>query len=184
MGTSAGPVERSKLRGAGLGLVALACALLTGGCCATGACGEDALPRTQRLETVYDAVDFVRYAVRSGCWDALYDALSTSTRERGGPDGEPLSRFDFGFAFPRATYGDVNLKAPPELEAVKLGEIVHASQIINVVEDYPQPGMAYVFLKYEPIPERRLSFPLIDEGTGSAHRWTLGLYEWAQEQTR
>lgn len=158
---------------------------LSSGCCSSfGGCREDELPRTRRLETVFDTLDFVRYAARAGCWDALYDALSTRTREHGGPDNEPLDRFDFRFAFPRATYGDIDPNAPETLRDVKLREIVHASQILNVVEDYPRPGMAYVFLRYDPVPERRLAFPLIDEGTADQHRWTLGLYEWAQEQAR
>ncbi len=164
--------------------LALAATLLatTSGCCLSHGCREDALPRTRLLATPFDTVDFVRYAVRMRCFDALYETLSTRTREHGGPKGEPLERFDFTFAFPRASYGDIDPNAPDALRDVKLTEIIHASQILNVVEDYPRPGMAYVFLRYDPIPESRLAFPLVDEGRGNHHRWTLGLYEWAQEQ--
>ncbi|GIW73364.1 MAG: hypothetical protein KatS3mg102_2906 [Planctomycetota bacterium] len=177
----------SRCRGAAPGRALALCwalAALASGCCATGGCDADSLPLTRHLESVYDTVDFVRYAVRWRCWDALYEVLSARTREHGGPDGGPLGRFDFTFAFPRATYGDLDPHAPPELRDVKLAWIVHKSQILNVVENFPRPGEARVFLRYEPIELSRLGFPLINEGTAERPRWTLGLVEWAEEQSR
>lgn len=153
------------------------------GCCTTGYCGADNLPRTQQLATVYDTVDFVRFTVRHGCWDALYDSLSEATRTRGGPNGEELSRFDFGFVFPRLAYGDLVEDASPELKEVLVRDMVHAGQILNIVVDFPREGMAQVFLLYEPVPLDYLVFPLVNEGTAEQPRWTLGLYEWAKERT-
>lgn len=162
-------------------------ALLVTGCCGPDKRLEDM--RSAALETPYDTVDYFRYAVRLGDWEAVYDTLSPRTKEY---VDDKFGRFAFETFAGGLEYGEVDRNAPPEVKDLPIEDLLHRAQIVLIEPGDPERDPANprappkvrtyrVQLYYKPIPPAKTNFPLIKVGEGKGARWTVGLYEWMQE---
>jgi hypothetical protein len=157
--------------------------LSVAGCCRPSFRLEDA--ESRRLRTVYDSVDFFRYAVRLERWDVVYEMLSP--RSQAWVD-EQFGKFAFDNFAAGLKYRRLDKDAPPELADLTISELIHRSQIVSIEPDERSPrSLAHVQLFYKTpsgklIPPDKTNFPLVNarRPAESYDRWTVGLLEWLE----
>lgn len=168
------------------------------GCCGHPCYGDEDLPLTAGLKTPYDTVDFARFGIRHELWNPLYRAFTARTHGEAFEDevGEETPAF-FDWAFPRITYGDLmeglGRKAPPEVAAIKLVDVLRDGEIVHIGYrpavpwfGAPPERQAFAVLRHPLIEDLRwTTILLLDEGTREEPRWAIGLVEtagWLDQQ--
>lgn len=141
---------------------------------------------SRRLKSPYDAIDYFRYAVRLEEWDEVVEATSPRTQQY---IDEHYGR---GAGFKLAVGGikvvELFPKAPTAVAEMTVWQLVHRSRILKVDTDDARPGGFRVQLVYDPegkplIDPKKTNVPLINAPRpGEARRFTVGIYEWIQEQ--
>ncbi len=171
-----------------LAALALAAGLAAGvaGCCGTPFEVEDMAARN--LATPYNTLDYFRYALRREAWDAVYRTLSNETRAF--IEEKWLGRALFGQVFARKELEDVDPHAPEAVRHMRIVELIHRAETINVVVEpvdpatgRPRRGLAIVYLFYEPY-GRVEPFVLVEEAApgGRGREWHVGIREWLRER--
>ncbi len=150
------------IRHAALGL-GLGLSFALGGCCA--ACAEDDLPLTRNLTTKYNTVDFARFVAREGCWERIWDLLSTKAQER--LDAQDVGRERVERYFRFVEVGDLVATAPAEYKDLAVRDLIARSEVRSFYDDGPE--RTYVFLRYERL---QASIPVVQE----EKRWKLDIY--------
>lgn len=181
--------------GAGAALVlTLALVSSTSGCSLFCRSGPEVLPQSSKLLTPYDTLDFLRFGIRNGAWDPLYDACTARTRQqmlKESSEGDEATgaRVLFAVIFPTLTYGDYDARAPKAIYDVKIVDVLTNSSIQFVGEawdpttqkPFPIERVQQVSLYYEregkDVPPELSVFLLINEGTEDEPRWALGVLE-------
>lgn len=158
-------------------LAAFGLSLAVSGCCAP-TYPLDTM-RAKNLRTPWNTVDYFRYAVRLGDWDAVWEVLSPRSQEY---FEEKIGRFAFSTFAGGFNYRRLDKDAPPEVADLALAELIHRSEVTQIRADDVEPEKIWrVQLYYRPIPPSRTNFPLMNAAPpGDTARWTVGLAEWIE----